>query len=69
MNEKKNMKKKVMSRRGLELGTCRTADESANQYTMGSKDLGGKLNKSDFTLKYKKIMKLCSLPDTAHCVL
>ena len=53
--------------RGLELGTCCMADESANHYTMGSKDFGGKSNKSNFTLKYKKIMKLCSLPDTAHC--
>ena len=54
MNEKKIWKKKVMPQRGLELGTCCTADESANHYTMGSKYFVGKLNKWDSTLQFKK---------------
>ncbi len=54
MNEKKIYEKKVMPQRGLELGTSCVADESANQYTMGSKYFGLKLNKTNSTWKFKK---------------
>jgi hypothetical protein len=46
----------------------RTAVQSANQYTMGSKDFLVKLNDIDYTLKFEFFMKLWSLPETAHCV-
>ena len=59
--------KKMQALAGFVLSIYRTAVQSANQYTMGSRDFDAKLNDIDYTLKFEFFMKLWSLPDTAHC--
>ena len=56
-----------MPRPGFVLSNFRSASEDTTPTPRGEKEFGVKFNSADWALKIKNILKLRSLPYTAHC--